>query len=58
MGSPLGPILTNIFMTELKKDIIQKLIDKKFISSTFGMLMTLYMTRDKIMNNNTTITKK
>ena len=31
MGSPLGPLLANIFMTELEKDIIQKLIDKKFI---------------------------
>ena len=31
MGSPLGLLLANIFMTELEKDIIQKLIDKKFI---------------------------
>ena len=31
MGSPLGPLLANVFMTELEKDIIQKLIDKKFI---------------------------
>ena len=31
MGSPLEPLLANIFMTELEKDIIQKLIDKKFI---------------------------
>ena len=31
MGSPLGPLLANIFMTKLAKDITQKLIDKKFI---------------------------
>ena len=31
MGSPLGPLLANVFMTELEKDIKQKLIDKKFI---------------------------
>ena len=31
MGSPLGPLLANVFMTELEKDIIQKLIIKKFI---------------------------
>ena len=31
MGSPLGPLLPNVFMTELDKDIIQKLIDKNFI---------------------------
>ena len=30
-GSLLGPLLANVFMTELEKDIIQKLIDKKFI---------------------------
>ena len=31
MRSPLGPLLTNIFMAELEKVIIQKLIDKKLI---------------------------
>ena len=31
MGSSLRALLANIFMTELEKDIIQKLIDKKFI---------------------------
>ena len=31
IGSPLGPLLANVFMTELEKDIRQKLIDKKFI---------------------------
>ena len=31
MESPLGPLLTNIFMAGLEKDIIQKLIDKKLI---------------------------
>ena len=31
MGSRLGSLLANVFMTELEKDIIQKLIDKKFI---------------------------
>ena len=33
MGSTLGPLLANVFMTELEKDIIQKLIDQKFIKS-------------------------
>ena len=28
---PLGALLANVFMTELEKDIIQKLIDKNFI---------------------------
>ena len=31
MGSPLGPLLANVFMAELEKDIIQQLIDKNFI---------------------------
>ena len=31
MGSPLGSPLPIVFMTEIKKNIIQKLIDKKFI---------------------------
>ena len=31
MGYPLRPLLANIFMIELEKDIIQKLIDRKFI---------------------------
>ena len=31
MASPLGPLLANIFMAELEKDVTQKLIDKKFI---------------------------
>ena len=31
MGSPLGLLLANVFMAELEKGIIQKLIDKKFI---------------------------
>ena len=31
MGFPLRLLLANVFMTELKKDIIQKLIDRKFI---------------------------
>ena len=28
MGSPLGPFLANIFMTELEKHVIQNLVDK------------------------------
>ena len=31
MGSPLGSLLTNLFMIELEKNIIQKLIDKMSI---------------------------
>ena len=31
MGPPLGPLFANGFMTELEKDIIQSLFDKKFI---------------------------
>ena len=31
IGSPLGPFIVNIFMTELEKDIIQELIDDNFI---------------------------
>ena len=31
MVSPLGLLLANVFMTELERDRIQKLIDKKFI---------------------------
>ena len=31
MESPLGLLLANAFMTELEKDIIQKLIDKMYI---------------------------
>ena len=34
MGSPLGPLLANVFIAALEKDIIQKLTDKN--------LMTLY----------------
>ena len=39
IGSPLEPLLTNIFFAELENDIIQKFIDKKL---TFGMLMAHY----------------
>ena len=31
MEFPLGSPLPNVFMTEIKKNIIQKLIDKNFI---------------------------
>ena len=31
LGSPLGTSLANVFMKELEKDVIQKLIDKTFI---------------------------
>ena len=31
IGSPLGPFIVNIFMTELEKDIIQELTDNNFI---------------------------
>ena len=31
IGSPLGPFIVNIFMTELEKVIIQELIDDNFI---------------------------
>ena len=31
MVPPLGALLANAFLTELEKDIIQKLIDKKFV---------------------------
>ena len=31
IGSPLGPFIVNMFMTELEKDIIQELIDNNFI---------------------------
>ena len=40
MRSPFGPLLVNVFMTELG-DIIQKLM-KLFLSFTFNVLMTLY----------------
>ena len=31
MGSPFGRLLQNVFKTEIEKNIIQNLIDKKFI---------------------------
>ena len=31
MGSPLGPVLANIIMTELKKIIVKDLVDKSLI---------------------------
>ena len=30
-GSPFGRLLQNVFKTEIEKNIIQNLIDKKFI---------------------------
>ena len=48
MGSPLGPLLANTFMTELEKDIIQKLIDKKFIKFYIRYVDdTLLLVKDK-----------
>ena len=48
MGSPLGPLLANIFMTELEKDIRQKLIDKKFIKFYIRYVDdTLLLVKDK-----------
>ena len=31
MGSPLGPVLANIIMTELEKIIVKDLVDKSLI---------------------------
>ena len=31
MGSPLGPVLVNIIMTELEKIIVKDLVDKSLI---------------------------
>ena len=49
MGSPLGPLLANVFMTELEKDIKQKLIDKKFIKFYIRYVDdTLLLVKDEI----------
>ena len=48
MGCPLGPLLANVFTTELEKDIIQKLIDRKFIKFYLWYVDdTLLLVKDK-----------
>ena len=51
MESPLGPLLANVFMTELEKDIIQKLIDKNFIKFYIWYVDdTLLLVKDEDIN--------
>ena len=60
MGSLLGPLLANVFMTELEKDIIQKLIDKTFIKFFIRFvddILLLKMKTDSILKKQTVITE-
>ena len=41
--SLFGPLLANVFITELGKDIIQKLIDKKFIKVGLSPSKKIYI---------------
>ena len=51
MGSPLGPLLANVFMTALEKDMIQKLTDKKFIKFHIRYVDdTLLLAKDEVIN--------
>ena len=51
LGSPLGPLLANVFMTELEKDIIQKLIDKNFIKFYIRYVDdTLLLVKDEVID--------
>ena len=51
MGSPLRPLLANVFMTALEKDIIQKLTNKKFIKFHIRYVDdTLLLAKDEDIN--------
>ena len=47
MGSHLGPLLANISMTELKKDVIQKINDKKFMFYIWYVDENLLLVKDE-----------
>ena len=51
MGSPLGPVLTNIIMTELEKIIVKDLVDKSLIKVYMRYVDdTLRLVKEKILN--------
>ena len=47
MGSPLGPFLANIIMTELEMIIVKDLVDKPLIN---GYMRYVLLVKEKILN--------
>ena len=47
MGSPLGPFLVNIIMTELEMIIVKDLVDKPLIN---GYMRYVLLVKEKILN--------
>ena len=51
MGSPLGPVLANIIMTELGSTIVKELVDKSLVKLYMGYVDdTLLLVKDKDIN--------
>ena len=51
MGSPLGPVLRNIIMTELEKIIVKDLVNKSLIKVYMRYVDdTLRLVKEKILN--------
>ena len=52
MGSPLGPVLTNIIMTETKCKIVKELVDKSLIKLYMRYVgNTLLLVKNKDINH-------
>ena len=51
MGSPLGPVLANVIMTELKSTVVKELVDKSLVK-LFPRYVndTLLLVKDKDIN--------
>ena len=51
MDSPLGPVLTNIIMTELESTIVKELVDKSLVKLYMMYVYdTLLLVKDKDIN--------
>ena len=51
MGSPLGPMFSNIVMTKLESTIVEELIDKSLVKLYMGYVDdTLLLVKDKDIN--------
>ena len=51
MGSPLGPLLANIIMTELESTIVKELVDKSLVKLYMRYVDdTLLLAKDKDIN--------
>ena len=52
MGSPLGPVLANIIMTEVESTIVKELVDKPLVKPYLRYVDdTLLLVKDKDINH-------